>query len=64
MEHNDNPTSEIHETGEEQLNQLIKQAGEEARSRKKKALALHYIKIKSVVAEGVNRRQNKIELSE
>lgn len=57
MEPDDNTISEIHETEEEQLNQLIKQAGEEARSRKKKALALHYKKIKAVVAEGVNRRQ-------
>ena len=63
MELNDNPMSEKHETGEEQLSQLIKQAGDEARARKKKAMALHYKKLKAVIAEGVARRQNN-ELSE
>ena len=63
MNLNDNQTSEIDETGEEQLSQLIKQAGEKARAKKKKILALHYKKLKEVIAEGVTCRQNN-ELSE
>jgi len=63
MKLNDNQTSEIHETSEEQLNRLIKQAGEEARARRKKILELHNKKIKEVIAEGVGCRQNN-ELSE
>jgi hypothetical protein len=65
MEFDNYPINTIYETGEEQLNRLIKEAGEEARSRKKNALALHYKKIKAVIAEGVIRRhQNNNELSE
>ena len=63
MKFNDNQTSVIHETGEEQLSRLIKQAGEEARAKKKKILALHYKRLKEVIAEGVACRQNN-ELSE
>ena len=63
MKLNDNKASEIHETGEEQLSRLIRQAGEEARAKKKKILALHYKKLKEVIAEGVACRQNN-ELSE
>ncbi len=60
---NDNQMSKTDETGEEQLSKLIKQAGDEARKKKKKAIALHYKKLKAVIAEGVARRQNT-ELSE
>lgn len=63
MEFNDNTISKMYETGEERLSQLIKQAGDDARKRKKKTLAIHYKKLKTVVAEGVTRRQNN-ELSE
>jgi len=52
------PMSEKDEASEEQLRQIIHQAGEEARERKKKAMAHHYKKLKAVVAEGVARRQN------
>lgn len=38
MELNDNPTNRMYDAGEEKLNQLIKQAGEEARLRKEKSL--------------------------
>ncbi len=57
MEQNYNPMSKKHETGEEQLAALIRQAGDEARARKKKAMELHYKKLKAAVAEGVSRRQ-------
>ncbi len=63
MKLGDNPINTVHETGEEQLRQLIEQAGDEARSRKKEALAIHYKKLKAAIAEGIACRQN-IELSE
>ncbi|MCP4149773.1 MAG: hypothetical protein GY757_18655 [bacterium] len=47
--------SEPHEAGEEQLNELIKQAGNEARSRKKKAVARHLKRLQAAVDEGVAR---------
>jgi hypothetical protein len=52
--------NQIQEVGEEQLNELIKQAGNEARSRKKKALARHLKMLQAAVAEGVARRKNSI----
>ncbi len=62
MKSNDNQTTEIHETGEEQLSRLIKQAGEEARAKKKEILALHYKKIEEVIAEGVAcRKTNELD---
>jgi hypothetical protein len=42
---------------EKVLNQLIRQAGDEARERKSKILASHYMKIQLVVAKGLTRRQ-------
>ena len=48
------------ENDEKVLNQLIKQAGDEARERKSKILATHYKKIQSAVAEGLTRRQFNI----
>jgi hypothetical protein len=50
--------SEKHESGEDQLMKLIKQAGDDARARKKKTLEFHYKKLKAVIAEGVARRKN------
>lgn len=50
----------IQEAGEEQLNELIKQAGKEARSRKKEAFARHVKMLHAAVAEGVARRKNSI----
>lgn len=57
MEPNVNFMSKEHETDEDKLNRLIRQAGDEARARKNKVLSLHYKKLKAVVAEGVARRQ-------
>ena len=48
------------EPGEEQLNELIKQAGNEARARKKKAWARHLEMLQAAVAEGVARRKNPL----
>ena len=52
--------NQIQEAGEEELNELIKQAGNEARSRKKEALARHLKKLQAAVAEGVARRKNPL----
>jgi hypothetical protein len=46
-----------HETDIKKLNQLIKQAGNEARNIKKNVLSAHYKKIQAAVKEGVVRRQ-------
>ena len=45
------------ETAEERLTALIKQAGDEARARKQKALAWHLKKIQTVIGEAISRRQ-------
>ena len=50
----------MQEAGEEQLNELIKQAGNEARARKKEALARHLKMLQAAVAEGVARRKNSL----
>jgi hypothetical protein len=48
------------EAGEEQLAALIKQAGEEARGRKRKALDRHFKMLQTVIAEGLSRRKDSI----
>ncbi len=48
------------EAGEEQLNELIKLAGNEVRSQNKEALAQHLKRLQAAVAEGVARRKNPI----
>lgn len=45
------------ETAEERLTALIKQAGDEARARKQKAMAWHLKKLQAVIGEAVSRRQ-------
>ena len=49
------------EVGEEQLTDLIKQAGDEARLRKREALDRHFKMIRVVIAEGVSRRKESIQ---
>jgi hypothetical protein len=49
--------NQIQEAGEEELNELIKQAGNEARSRKKEALERHLKMLQTAVAEGMARRK-------
>lgn len=48
------------EVGEEQLTVLIKQAGDEARARKREALDRHFKKLRAAIAEGVSRRKESI----
>jgi hypothetical protein len=48
------------EAGEEQLHELIKQAGNEARSRKKQVSERHLEMLQAAVAEGVARRKNPV----
>jgi hypothetical protein len=49
-----------HEAEEEQLFQLIKQAGEDARSRKREAMARHINKLRAVISEAVSRKNNSV----
>jgi DNA-binding protein YbaB len=51
------PEASNQEEGEEQLASLIKQAGNEARKRRKKTLDEHYKKIKAAVSEAVSRQK-------
>ncbi len=46
------------EEGVEELSLLIKQAGNEARTRRKKALDEHFIKLKQVVADAVSHQNS------
>lgn len=46
---------QFHEEGEEQLHELIKLAGSEARARKKDALERHLKMLRDAVAEGASR---------
>ena len=48
------------ETAEERLAALIKQAGDEARARKREALAWHFKKLQAVIGEAVSRQQDSI----
>jgi hypothetical protein len=48
------------ETAEKRLAALIKQAGDEARARKRKAMAWHFKKLQTVIGEAVSRRQDSI----
>jgi endonuclease III len=52
--------NQMQEAGEEQLNELIKQAGNEVRARKKEALARHLKMLQAAVDEGVARRKNPL----
>ncbi len=46
------------ESAEEQLAKLIKEAGAEARARKKKAMDLHFKKLRAVVSEAAARSRS------
>ncbi len=46
------------ESAEERLAELIKEAGAEARARKKKAMDLHFKKLRAVVSEAASRSRN------
>ena len=49
------PTTE--EKGEQELADLIRQAGETARSLKAKTLASHVARLKSIIADAVQQRE-------
>lgn len=51
---------ENQETAEKRLAALIKQSGDEARARKREALARHFKKLQAVIGEAVSRRQDSI----
>jgi len=48
------------EVGEEQLEALVKQAGDDARIRKREALDRHFKMLQAAIAEGVSRRKESI----
>ncbi|VEN74924.1 hypothetical protein EPICR_50205 [Candidatus Desulfarcum epimagneticum] len=50
----------IDEAGEKRLAELIKEAGEDARSRRKKVMEEHYDKIRAAIRKGVSNRQDFI----
>ncbi len=49
------------EVGEEQLSVLVKQAGDEARLRKREALDRHFKMLQAAIAEGLSRRKESIQ---
>ena len=60
MEEISDQNNKHQEVGEEQLTVLIKQAGDEARVRKREALDRHFKMLRAVIAEGVSRRKESI----
>ena len=52
---------ENQEPGETQLVALIKQAGDDARTRRKKTLAQHFNRLRVAVAEAVSNQQDPSE---
>ena len=48
------------EVGEEQLEVLVKQAGDDARIRKREALDRHFKMLQAAIAEGMSRRKESI----
>jgi len=47
-------------TAEKRLAALIKQAGDEARARKRKAMAWHFKKLQTVIGEAVSLQQDSM----
>jgi len=62
VSHKNNKNKTHQEGGEEQLAVLIKQAGDEARARKREALAHHFKILRDVIEEGVSRRKESISI--
>ena len=60
MEYGFDPNDPNLEACEEQLSILIKQAGNDARSRKREALSRHYEKLRTVITEAKSRQQRAI----
>ena len=59
MSHSDDKKYEIEE---EQLFELIKQAGNEARIRKKEAMAKHRDRLRAAAEEGVLHRRDSVPI--
>jgi hypothetical protein len=62
MAENGNGPTQKHQDEEEHLFQLIKQAGEAARERKKKAMAQHVEKLQLVISEAISRKNNLVSI--
>lgn len=60
MQHGFDPNDRNQEAGEEQLSILIKQAGNDARSRKRETLSRHYEKLRAIIIEAKSRQQKAI----
>lgn len=60
MEHEFDPNDRNQEGGEEHLAILIKQAGNDARSRKREVLYSHFEKLRAVIIEAKSRQQGTI----
>ncbi|MFH1146919.1 MAG: hypothetical protein V1736_04355 [Pseudomonadota bacterium] len=56
MKQDDDSNDKSQETAEERLSTLIKQAGEEARVRKREALACHFRKLQAVIHEAMSKQ--------
>ncbi len=54
------PIDKNQETAEDRLTTLIKQAGDEARARKREALAQHFKKLQAVIDEAVSRQHDSM----
>lgn len=59
-EHELDPKDRNQEAGEEYLAILIKQAGNDARTRKREAMARHYEKLQRVIIEAKLRQQRAL----
>lgn len=57
MERRLDPNDSNQEAGEEHLSILIKQAGNDARSRKQEAMSRHFEKIRAVINEAKSRQE-------
>ncbi len=55
-----NKYNEPKETGENQLKALIKEAGDEARNKKRKVMAKHFSKLRDAITAAVPQKQNSI----
>lgn len=60
MEHGFDPNDRNQEAGEEQLSIMIRQAGNDARSRKREALTHHYEKLRAVIIEAKSRQHETV----
>ena len=60
MKQRSDPNDKNREAEEKHLTELIKQAGVEARARKKEALTRHFTKIQAVITEALSSRQGSM----